>query len=88
MRKKIGIVSLGMLIFVGACVADKEQIGETLYNDKCAECHFEDDFSGKAAKTIAAMIEDVKAGETMHLQDLADLGEEDIKQLAEYLASQ
>ena len=82
-----GIVSLGMLFFAGAAVAE-EHDGETLYNDKCSECHYEDDFSGEAAEAIAAMIGDVKAGKTKHPEDLAGLSEEDLKKLAKYFASQ
>ena len=55
---------------------------------KCAECHYEDDFSGEAAEAISAMIGDIKAGKTKHSEDLAGLSEEDIKKLAEYFASQ
>ena len=87
MRKTLGIVSLGLLFLGGAAVAE-EHDGATLYNDKCAECHYEDDFSGDAAEAIAAMIGDVKAGKTKHPEDLAGLSEEDIKKLAEYFASQ
>ena len=87
MRKTLGIVSLGMLFFAGAAVAEEHDV-ETLYNDKCSECHYEDDFSGEAAEAIAAMIGDVKAGKTKHPEDLSGLSEEDIKKLAEYFASQ
>ena len=87
MRKTIGIVSLGLLFFAGTAVAE-EQDGEALYNEKCAECHFEDDFSGEAADAIAAMIGDIKGGVTKHPEELAGLSEEDIKKLAEYFASQ
>jgi len=87
MRKTVGIVSLGMLFFAGAAVAE-EHDGETLYNDKCSECHYEDDFSGEAAEAIAAMIGDIKAGKTKHPEDLAGLSEEDLKKLAKYFASQ
>ena len=87
MRRTLGIVSLGMLFFAGAAVAEEQDV-ETMYKDKCSECHYEDDFSGEAAEAIAAMIGDVKAGKTKHPEDLSGLSEEDIKKLAEYFASQ
>jgi hypothetical protein len=75
-----------MLFFASSCAEDHD--GEILYNDRCAECHYEHDFSGEAAEAIAAMIGDVKDRKTEHLEDLAGLTEEDIKKLAEYFADQ
>jgi cytochrome c553 len=87
MRKTIGFVSLGLLFFAGAAVAE-EHDGEALYTEKCAECHFEDDFYDETADAIAAMIGDVKGGAIKHPAKLEDLSDEDIKKLAEYFASQ
>lgn len=83
----LGIASLAML-FVGGTALAGEHGGEGLYGDKCADCHFEDDFSGESADAIAALIDEVKAGNTKHPADLAGLSEEEVRKLADYFASQ
>lgn len=87
MKKMLGFVSLGMLLAAAAAVAE-EHDGQALYDEQCADCHFEDDFSGEAAEAIAAMIDDVIAGTTKHPEKLTGLSEEDVKKLAAYFASQ
>lgn len=87
MYKTFGIASLGLLFLAAPAIAE-EHGGEAMYADQCADCHFEDDFSGEASDAIATMIEEVKAGNTKHPSDLSGLSEEEIKKLAEYFASQ
>lgn len=88
MYRKLGLTAVGALFFAGFAAADDHAGGEAIYLDKCANCHFEDDFSGQSAEDIAAMIKGIKSGETKHGADLSGLSDEDIKKVAEYYASQ
>jgi cytochrome c553 len=88
MYKKLGFTALGAVLLAGFAAADDHGGGEAIYLDKCANCHFEDDFSGESAEAIAGMIKGIKSGETKHGADLSGLSDEDIKKLAEYYASQ
>lgn len=88
MHKKLGFLTLGALFLAGTAAADDHGGGEALYQDQCANCHFEDDFSGESVEAIAGMIKGIKAGDIKHNPNLADLSDEDIKKLAEYFASQ
>ncbi len=88
MYKKIGVTLFGALFLAGVAAADGHAGGEAIYQDKCANCHFEDDFAGESAEAIAEMIKGIKAGETKHGADLSGLSDDDIKKVAEYYASQ
>jgi hypothetical protein len=88
MYKKLGLMTLGALFLTGSAIADEHGGGEALYQEQCANCHFEDDFSGESADAIAGMIKGIKAGDTKHNPKLSDLADEDIMKLAEYFASQ
>lgn len=88
MNRKLGLITLGALFLTGSAIADGHGDGEAVYQDQCANCHFEDDFSGESADAIAGMIKGIKAGDTKHNPKLTDLSDEDIMKLAEYFASQ
>ncbi len=90
MQKKLGYLALGALFIGAPALADDmgdDHPGAALYEENCANCHFEDDFSGESADAIAAMITAIKAGDTKHNPKI-DIGDDDIKMLAEYFASQ
>lgn len=88
MQNKLGYVTLGLLLAGGSAMADAHGGGEAIYQDQCANCHFEDDFSGESADAIATMIKGIKSGDTKHNPKLTDLSDEDIMKVAEYFASQ
>lgn len=88
MQKKLGLITLGALFMAGSAVADDHGGGEALYQDQCANCHFEDDFSGESVEAIVDMMESIRSGDTKHNPKLPDISDEDIMKLAKYFASQ
>ena len=67
----------------GGAIAD-----DSLFENTCSECHYEDDFFEESKEEIESMLIGIKEGTTRHKPPLAELSDEDIKKLAEFFASQ
>lgn len=87
MNKPLGCVMFATLFLAAPAIAEDDG-GEALYEEQCAKCHFEDDFTGESEEAIVGMINAIIAGEVDHKSELTGLSEEDIKKLSAYFASQ
>ncbi len=67
----------------GDADAGKEQFEST-----CERCHYSDDFAHEAKSVIVAMIKAIRSGETRHRPAMPDLTDEEIANLAAFLADQ
>lgn len=87
MNKPLGCVMFATLFLAAPAMAEDDG-GEALYEEQCAKCHFEDDFTGESEEAIVGMINGIIAGEIDHKSELTGLSEEEIKKLSAYFASQ
>jgi mono/diheme cytochrome c family protein len=88
MKGKSIIFAIPLVFFGAAAQAGDAGAGDAVYQDNCADCHFEDDFAGSSADDIKGLIMAIKGGSTDHKGgDLAGLSDEDIANLAAYFAS-
>ena len=71
---------------LSASAADVEA-GKTVFEAACADCHYEDDFSGESAADITAMIKSVAGGKVEHKADASGLSDADIENIAAFWAS-
>lgn len=62
--------------------------GQKQFEEECERCHYSDDFAEEAKSVIAAMIKAIISGETRHRSSLSGFTDEEIANLAEFLASQ
>lgn len=88
--KKVLITTASLLLIAAAGVQAGGDVakGEALFADKCAECHYEDDFSGTDEAEIMAMTQAVVDGSAEHDEDISDLSAEDVANVSAYFASQ
>ena len=87
MNKPLGCVMFATLFLAAPAMAEDDG-GKALYEEQCAKCHFEDDFTGESEEAIVGMINGIIAGEIDHKSELTGLSEEEIKKLSAYFASQ
>ena len=81
-RKSLLIIAL-FAVAGGGAIAD-----DSLFENTCSECHYEDDFYEESKEEIESMLIGIKDGTTRHKPPLTELSDEDIKKLAEFFASQ
>lgn len=62
--------------------------GQKQFEEECERCHYSDDFAEEAKSVIVAMIKAIVSGETRHRSPLTGFTDEEIANLAEFLASQ
>ena len=82
------LATLALTVGITAAIAggDKEA-GAMVYEEKCSECHYEDDFAGESEADILAMIKAVASGETEHEDGPPAVEESEMANLAAYYAS-
>jgi cytochrome c553 len=86
MRKLgIALLSLTLAAFSGAAFAGDAAAGEEKAT-LCLDCHFSDDFPNLSAEAIETMIRAARAGEVKHSEEINELAEEDIADVAAYFA--
>lgn len=87
--KKVLITAASFLLIaaVGVQAGGDAAKGEAIFADQCAECHYEDDFSGTDKAEIVAMTQAIVDGKTEH-EDIGGLSAEDVANVAAYFASQ
>ncbi len=72
---------------VAASAAGDAEAGKAVFEAKCAECHYEDDFAGESTEEIVTMITSVKGGGVEHKGDASGLTDADIVNIATYWSS-
>lgn len=88
MKKLLLSAAALTLLLAGAAQAGGDAAaGQTVFEANCAECHYEDDYSGEPEADIKAKIKAIVSGETEH-ESLDKLSEADIANVAAYFASQ
>ena len=87
--KRLWTAMIVPLAFFGASAfADGHiEAGKAVFEENCADCHYEDDFAGESKDDIMALINGVVGGEVEHKADLSGLSEEDLSNVAAYFAS-
>lgn len=81
----IALFSLPLAVFSGAALAGDAAAGEEKAA-LCMDCHYADDFPDLSAEEIEAMIRAARAGEVKHGEEISELAEEDIADVAAYFA--
>ena len=82
------LISLPLVAFSGAALAGDAEAGKAK-GDFCLDCHEPaEDFAGLDAATIEASIRAAQAGEIKHAAEIEDLAEEDIADVAAWLAAE
>jgi cytochrome c553 len=81
----IALLSLPLAVFSGAALAGDAAAGEAKAA-LCMDCHYADDFPNLSAEEIEAMIRAARAGEVKHGEEINELAEEDIADVAAYFA--
>lgn len=82
------LISLSLATFSGAALAGDAEAGKAK-GDFCLDCHEpSEDFAGLDAATIEAKIRAAQAGEIKHAAEIEDLAEEDIADVAAWLAAE
>jgi cytochrome c553 len=82
------LISLSLVAFSGAALAGDAEAGKAK-GDFCLDCHEPaEDFAGLDAATIDAKIRAAQAGEIKHAAEIEDLAEEDIADVAAWLAAE
>ncbi len=70
-------------------IADGDaEAGQVKFEEACARCHYEDDYAEEPESVIEATIQAIVDGEIKHRGNFADLTDDDIANLAAFLASQ
>lgn len=82
------VFSLPLALWGLSATAADVEAGKAVYEANCAECHYEDDFSGESAADIEAMIKSVAGGQVEHKADASGLSDADISNIAAFWASQ
>ena len=72
---------------MAASAAGDAEAGKAVFEQKCAECHYEDDFAGESTEEIVTMITTVKGGGAEHKGDTSGLTDVDIVNIATYWSS-
>lgn len=86
MRKlTVALLALPLAAFSGAVLAGDAAAGEAKAA-LCMDCHYADDFPNLAAEEIEAMIRAARAGEVKHGEEINELAEEDVADVAAYFA--
>lgn len=88
--KKVLITAASFLLIAAAGVqaGGDAAKGEALFEEKCADCHYEDDFSGTDEAEIMAMTQAIIDGSAEHDEDISALSAEDVANVSAYFASQ
>lgn len=81
----IALLSLPLAAFSGAALAGDAAAGEEKAA-LCMDCHFADDFPNLSVEEIEGMIRAARAGEVKHGEEINELAEEDIADVAAYFA--
>ena len=87
--KKVLITAASFLLIAAAGVqaGGDAAKGKAIFAEQCAECHYEDDFSGMEVAEIVAMTQAIVDGETEH-DAIGDLSAEDVASVSAYFATQ
>jgi hypothetical protein len=82
------LATLALTVGVTAAIAggDKEA-GAMVYEEKCSECHYEDDFAGESEADILAMVQAVVSGETEHEEGPPEIDATEMANVSAYYAS-
>jgi cytochrome c553 len=84
----IALISLSLAGFSAGALAGDAAAGEAKA-DACLDCHEPaEDFKGKSAEEIEAMIRAARAGEVKHKPVINELAEEDIADVAAWFAQE
>ena len=62
--------------------------GKETFEASCASCHYEDDFTDEADSVLEPLLKAILNKEIRHRGGFQDLTEEDVANLAAYLATQ
>lgn len=79
------LLALSLVAFSGAAQAGDAAAGEAKAA-LCLDCHYADDFPNVSAEEIEAMIRAARAGEVKHGEEINELAEADIADVAAYFA--
>lgn len=83
-----GFAALALFAAGAAQAGGDADAGLVVFENACAECHYEDDYSGESEADIAAMTKAIVEGATEHDEPLDQLSEADIANVSAYFASQ
>lgn len=83
------IAAAAVIALCGRGVLAGEQVAadKALFERHCAECHYEDDFAGRSSEDILGLIKQMAAPGSGHKFDLAGLDENELADVAAFLAS-
>ena len=89
MTKRTPLTALFAATLCSPAFADGDAAaGKETFEANCERCHYSDDYTHEAESVVAAMIKAIRSGETRHRPALADLTDEEIANLAAFLANQ
>jgi mono/diheme cytochrome c family protein len=87
-KKLMLTIAFLALLAAGAAQAGGDAAaGQAVFENVCAECHYEDDYSGKSQEEIAGMIQAILDGETEHEDQELKLTAEEVANVSAYFAA-
>ncbi len=86
-NKLLAALSLA-LVCTPAFAEGDAAAGKETFEEVCESCHFEDDFADEADSVIDDILMAILNGEIRHRGGFKDLTEEDVANLAAFLAEQ
>ena len=87
MKRIVPVMVLAMSAGLAFAEGDAEA-GSAVFENTCGGCHYEDDFSGKSAQEILGQIKEQAAPGAGHMFDMSTLSEQEMANVAAFLASQ
>lgn len=86
-RKLLAVASIALVCSPAFAGGDTDA-GKQTFEADCERCHYADDYAHEAESVVKAMIKAIRSGETRHRPPLRDLTDEEIANLAAFLANQ
>lgn len=82
------IIALPLLLWGAGAIAGDAAAGKATFDEKCAECHYPDDFEGESVDAIAGFIGEVKSGAAEHKDKVVtEISDEEAANIAAFWAS-
>ncbi len=82
-------IVVAALLCTSAAHAGDAAAGKTVFDAKCAECHYADDFAGESESVIAGLVAEARSGAFEHEDpSVTEISDADVANIVAYWASQ
>ena len=83
------LASVALLSWCGLASAGDAAAGKAVFEEKCAECHYADDFSGESESDIAGFVAEARSGAIDHESEtVKEISDADAANIVAFWASQ